>query len=198
MSYSPGMRLFGSPDAFAVQVEPRGPFDERWKFGHLQFWVDGHSLGDWDDSASLASAARWGRTFLAHSFERFRPDLDSWSARDILAELYEQFLVDRPADVQPAPYAKSWSRDPFLLDDVAPLRYSIGRESLQFGPPPETGSSLAACARTKCSSACWLRASLTPSSETFASSSKQCDDPVYLTPGGSRGKSDPTALYAAR
>lgn len=118
MSYTPGMRLFGSPDAFAVQFEPRGPFDERWKFGHLQFWVDGHSLGDWDDSASLASAARWGRTFLAHSIERFRPDLDSWSAQDILAELYEQFLADRPADVQPAPHAKSWSRDPFLLDEV--------------------------------------------------------------------------------
>ncbi len=55
---------------------------------------------------------------MAHSVDRFRPDLDSLDARGILAELYEQFLVDRPADVQPAPYTKSWFRDPFLLDDV--------------------------------------------------------------------------------
>ncbi len=118
MNYRPGVRVFGLPDAFALQVEPRGEFDARWNFGHLQFWVDGHALGDWDDSASLASAARWGRTFLAHSIERFRPDLDSSSARDILAELYEQFVVDRPADIPLAPPTKSWSRGPFVLDEV--------------------------------------------------------------------------------
>jgi hypothetical protein len=65
------MSSFGSRDSFAIEADFIGK-EGKWCFGHLCFVVAGRVIGDFADSADLASSARWGRTFLSASARRAR------------------------------------------------------------------------------------------------------------------------------
>lgn len=103
--------LFGDQDSFAIEsvhVANSG----KWKYGHLRFWVGGTAIGAFDETADLASSARWGRTFLRESARRGRPDLDALSAREVFAVLYGRLEGRRLVTAVP------WDRDPYVLDDL--------------------------------------------------------------------------------
>lgn len=101
--------LWGDQKTFAIEAEFLHA-DGKWRFGKLGIWVGGKRRGDFDEAADLASAARWGRTFLASSAQRSRPDFALLDAQAVFFELFEKYLVSTPAE--------PWNRDAHLLDDV--------------------------------------------------------------------------------
>jgi hypothetical protein len=113
--------LAGHRNSFAIEAELL-EFHGEWIYGKLRLWVADAPFGDFDDTSDLATSARWGRTFLAASPQRTRPELDGATAADVYQLLYGQYVVDitRTAELRrrrtPAPPV--WDRDPYLLDDV--------------------------------------------------------------------------------
>jgi hypothetical protein len=108
--------LFGNVERFAVEAE----FLEthgKWTYGRLRFWVNGSPIGDFDDTSDLATSARWGRTFLKASPQRTRVELDYMASSEVYELLYGRFVepVNTPS---PKPWAGSWDREPYVLDDL--------------------------------------------------------------------------------
>jgi hypothetical protein len=103
--------LFGSRDTFAVEAEFLAR-EDKWILGRLRLWVKNAALGDFEDTCSLDSSARWGRVFLRASPRRSRPDLDRLSAEQVFEALYGRYVG--PQDVSPGP----WDQDPYVLDEL--------------------------------------------------------------------------------
>ncbi|MDH5676355.1 MAG: Imm42 family immunity protein [Myxococcales bacterium] len=102
--------LFGDPAQFAVEADFTGREGE-WRFGRFRLLVHGAEYGDFGDTVDLASSCQWGRTFLEHSKERTRSDLDQRSASAVYDELVGRFMNGR-GDGDP------FDRDTFLFDDI--------------------------------------------------------------------------------
>lgn len=108
--------LFGSHDSFGIEAE-LGEVYGKWTYGRLRFWVGGVSIGDFDDTADLATSARWGRAFLAASPRRTRAELDGAPADELYELLYGRFV--QPVDSEsPRPWPGPWDREPYVLDEV--------------------------------------------------------------------------------
>ncbi len=108
--------LFGSSSNFAIEaqfVEVYG----KWTYGRLRFWVNGVALGDFDDTADLATSARWGRTFLTASPRRTRAELDHIPSQDVYELLYGRFVEPVNSETS-KPWPGPWNRDPYVLDEV--------------------------------------------------------------------------------
>lgn len=110
--------LWGDSERFAVEAEFTHATG-KWRFGRFRMWVAGTPVGDFEEASDLASGARWGRTFLANSAKRTRPDLEFLEAKGIFYELFEKYIASTPN--------VPWNRDAHLLDDVgeASLRDKI-------------------------------------------------------------------------
>jgi len=108
--------FFGDREFFAIEAELQ-EIHEKWTYGHLRIWVGGQPFGDVEDTSDLASSARWGRTLLAASARRRRPDLDATTASDVYELLYGRY-VTRVNTPENKPMAGTWDRDPYLLDGV--------------------------------------------------------------------------------
>lgn len=111
--------IAGHPESFGIEAELL-EIHGKWTYGRLRFWVGGVEVGDFDNTSDLATSARWGRTFLAASSSRTRPDLDRMSPEDVYQLLYGRFIreVRRVGAAPAASPAEIWDRDPYLLDDV--------------------------------------------------------------------------------
>jgi hypothetical protein len=105
-------RIFGQQASFAIEAEFTGA-EDKWRFGHLRFWIGGSPIGDFDETSDLAGSARWGRQFLSASARRSRGDLDDSPGDAVYYQLYGRFF-ERGGS---AP-GESFDRDPFVLDEV--------------------------------------------------------------------------------
>src|SRR5262249_35560197 len=83
--------IAGHPESFGIEAELL-EIHGKWTYGRLRFWVGGVEVGDFDDTSDLATSARWGRTFLAASSRRTRPDLDRMLPKDVYQLLYGRFI----------------------------------------------------------------------------------------------------------
>lgn len=108
--------LFGEIATFAIEAEFIEAY-EKWTYGRLRFWIDGAPIGDFDDTSDLATSARWGRSFLAASPRRTRPELDCMASDDVYELLYGRF-VEPVHTTSPKPWLGSWDRQPYVLDEV--------------------------------------------------------------------------------
>jgi hypothetical protein len=108
--------LFGDKDTFAIEAEMLEIYD-KWTYGRLRFWIGGRPVGDFEDTSDLAGSARWGRTFLAASPRRTRPDLDQTSCEGVYATLHGRFVQPSSAAADKG-WPGPWEREPFLLDEV--------------------------------------------------------------------------------
>jgi hypothetical protein len=54
--------LVGIKERFAIEAKPE-VFSCGWILGRLRFWLGGHPVGDWDDTADLKGCVRWLRDF---------------------------------------------------------------------------------------------------------------------------------------
>lgn len=87
--------LWGDRKRFAIEAD----FEDssgKWRFGKLMMWLGGRPLGDYEDTTDLASAGRWGRTFLSASGRRTRPELESLAAEEVFHELFQKYFERNP------------------------------------------------------------------------------------------------------
>ena len=127
--------FFGDANQFAIEAVFRS-HTGKWLFGSLRFYVGHRAIGDFDDSADLASSARWGRTFLAASNRRTRRDLDSVSADEVYELLQGRYLVEVNAVPRVRkPVLPPFDKTPFVLDDVgeSSLRDTFGLLAVRRG-----------------------------------------------------------------
>lgn len=104
--------LWGDRKLFAIEAD----FEDssgKWRFGKLMIWLGGRPLGDDEDTADLASAGRWGRTFLAASAQRTRPDLELLTIEQVFFQLYLQYIVGPPSGS-----TTGWNQKPYVLDEL--------------------------------------------------------------------------------
>lgn len=101
--------LFGAKDSFAIEAEVTAR-DAGWIFGRLRFWVYNNSYGDYENPVDLKASARWGRTFLAASSRRTRPEFENTPSDQVFYELYGKYL-------HTAAPPERWDRDAFVLDE---------------------------------------------------------------------------------
>jgi len=112
------IRCFGAKEHFALEAE----FHERhgkWIYGAMRLWLDGAASEavPWDEAIALDCGARYGRTFLAASPRRSRPELDGLPSAEVCDLLHGRHMVDwrgGPKASAREPY--DW--EPYLLDEV--------------------------------------------------------------------------------
>jgi Immunity protein 42 len=119
IDYKVNNMIFGNFEKFALEAEILKD-SGTWTYGKLRFWINGISIGDFEDCSDLASSARWCRTFLDASPRRIRNDLDNAPAADVYELLYGRFVqsVSVFDAVSSKPWQGEWDRDPYVLDDV--------------------------------------------------------------------------------
>lgn len=62
--------IFGNKNVFAIECEVTERIDD-WVFGHFIFWLNGNSIGDWEDTTDLKGCMMWLKDFVNVVRDRF-------------------------------------------------------------------------------------------------------------------------------
>ena len=84
--------IIGDPAQFAIECVIQEWVDDIWVFGHFRFWLGGHTVGDWEDSASLRGCVSWIRDFIDTDVQRFDPMLTGKSREEVFHMLYDSVM----------------------------------------------------------------------------------------------------------
>lgn len=84
--------IVGNKGRFAIEVEPR-QLSDRWVLGGFRLWLFGRPFGDWSDAADLLGCLRWLEDFATTPRDRFDPKLESLSAADVFARVYDPSMA---------------------------------------------------------------------------------------------------------
>jgi hypothetical protein len=95
--------IAGRKDRFAIEAEPEEIVDG-WVLGKFRFWLCGHAVGDWDDTADLKGCVGWLRDFVSKPRDRFEASLERASPEEVFREVYDPVMAGatRPALIDDA------------------------------------------------------------------------------------------------
>lgn len=75
----------------------------------FRFWLDGRSVGNWDDAADLKGCLNWLKDFVEHPEAHFEPSFVGLPASEVFALVHSAAMGPRPQ----GPTASSVPRDAF-------------------------------------------------------------------------------------
>src|SRR5687768_18410955 len=81
--------IAGSKDRFAIEAEPDEIVDG-WVLGRFRFWIDGESVGNWDDAADLTGCDGWLRDFAFNPRDRFEASMERAEVEEVFRRVYDQ------------------------------------------------------------------------------------------------------------
>ena len=90
----------GNPDRFAIEAEIEERVGE-WVLGHFRFWICGHAVGDWDDSADLLGCLRWLKEFSEQPRDRYEPRLCALPPKEVFRRVFDPVMSSTQSDTAP-------------------------------------------------------------------------------------------------
>lgn len=99
--------IVGSPERFAIEVEPRD-VDGEWIWGGFRFWLANSEIGDWEDATALHLCWLWLKKFCSHPPACVEPAVAVGSAEEVFRRVVDPvFGPEGIADPskQPVPFA---------------------------------------------------------------------------------------------
>jgi len=83
--------IVGRKERFAIEAEPED-FQDDWILGRFRFWLCGHEVGDWDDSAALQMCYGWLRKFGQQPPDCTEPEIARKSPEEIFSLLVDPVM----------------------------------------------------------------------------------------------------------
>lgn len=106
--------LFGTQSRFGIEVGEIAKYPG-WILCQFRFWVNGLSVGDWEDRIPLLASVRYMRDFCQFSAHRIHPEFESMTSAEVFAEVYDAFYeFDYTLNKPEIPDL----RDRFHMDDI--------------------------------------------------------------------------------
>lgn len=90
------MSIFGDKYSFAIESQVSRVLDER-VYIHFQVWVGGKPIGDYEDEIMLYSCISYLSDFLKFTGNRYEPDLDKKSKKEVFQIIFDSVVYTLPA-----------------------------------------------------------------------------------------------------
>lgn len=87
--------IFGNVESFAIEcqlVEPSG----RDIYAHFRLWINGQSIGDYEESVFLKASLNWLIQFMQYSNDRCEPSLEWKDKVEVFRLIFDSVMLTVP------------------------------------------------------------------------------------------------------